>query len=248
MHLPGSNAIVTGAAVRVGRAIAVALAESGVNVCVHYGTSDDAAAAAVAEVESHGVRGTRVRADLRDSIAAAETIVNHARQVLGPVAILVNSASIFEPGTLVGTHEEHFDRHFAVNLKAPFFLAQAFARQVPKGGEGETTAAIVNVVDWRALRPPPGHLAYTMTKAALAALTRMLAVELAPRLRVNGIAPGPILPPPGRDREPWATDKAAEVPLARVGSPSDVADAALYLLRSEFVTGEILHVTGGEQL
>jgi NAD(P)-dependent dehydrogenase (short-subunit alcohol dehydrogenase family) len=122
-------------------------------------------------------------------------------------------------------------------------MSQAFARQFPDGQRGD----IINIVDWRASRPVPGHLPYTISKAGLAALTKLLAMELAPRIRVNAIAPGAILPPPGMDQATFDTLTDSN-PLRRMGSPTDVAEALMYLLESQFVTGEILHVTGGQHL
>lgn len=242
MILAGASAIVTGGAVRIGREIGLALAGAGANVCLQYRNSEQQARQTAVEIEALGARAAVVQADLEYPARAAATIVDHARAQFGTVHILVNSAAIFEAGTLLSTDEAHWDRHFAVNLKAPFFLTQAFLRQLPES----TTGAVVNLIDWRGLRPLPGHAAYTQTKAALAAQTVLLAQELGPRVRVNGVAPGPILPPPGESRAEFER-RASDNPLGRVGAPGDIAEAVLFLLRSSFITGEILHVTGGAQ-
>jgi NAD(P)-dependent dehydrogenase (short-subunit alcohol dehydrogenase family) len=155
----------------------------------------------------------------------------------------VNSAAIFEPGTLADTDPERWDRHLDINLKSPAFLCREFAGQLAR----EQTGHIVNLLDWRALRPGTGHLAYTVSKGALATLTRALARELGPQIQVNGIAPGAILPAPGDSQERFESVGRA-TPLQRTGRPVDVADALVYLLKSEFVTGEILHVTGGQEI
>ncbi|MEX0700619.1 MAG: SDR family oxidoreductase [Planctomycetales bacterium] len=241
MELKGKAAIVTGGAVRLGRALAVALAEAGVDVCVHYGRSADAARETVAEIERLGPRAVAVQADLADPAVAARRVVTRAVAELGRIDLLVNSAAIFEPGTLAETTEEQWDRHFAINLKAPFFLAQAFVAALGPQSRGH----IVNVADWRGLRHPPGHAAYTLAKSGLIAMTRLLAVELAPRVQVNAIAPGLILPPAGADAA-FLAQLAQAVPLRRPGSPADVVAALLYLLRSDFVTGDVLEVTGGQ--
>ena len=157
--------------------------------------------------------------------------------------ILVNGAAIFEPGNWDDTTEANWDRHFAINLKSPFFLSQAFAVHVGR----ERAGHIVNIADWRGVRPGTGHVAYTLTKAALIAMTKSLAQALAPNIQVNAIAPGMILPPPGQDQaylERWAH----KIPAQRVGSPEEVARALIFLLRSDFVTGELILVTGGQHL
>ena len=157
--------------------------------------------------------------------------------------ILVNSAAIFERGDLFNTTEESWDRHFAINLKSPFFLSQAFAVHVGK----ERPGAIVNITDWRATRPGTDYVAYTLAKAALVTMTQSLALGLAPNIRVNAIAPGAILPPPDGDQA-YLEQLAQAIPARRVGSPAEVAKALLFLLESDFVTGELVYVTGGEHL
>lgn len=243
MKLAGRNAIVTGGAVRIGRALALGLAQRGTNVCIHYGSSVSEAAAALAGIAACGVRGTAVQADFRDPLAAAGRVFDHACAELGPVDLLVNSAAIFEAGDLLQTDERLWDRHQDINLKAPAFLSREFAARLPPGCGGH----IVNIVDWRGERPGTGYLAYTVAKAGLVALTRSLALELAPHIQVNAIAPGAILPPPGESAELFQ-QRAAGIPLQRTGSPQAIVDALVYLLESEFVTGQVMAVTGGEDL
>ena len=240
--LRGQNAIVTGGAVRLGRAMALELARAGVNVCIHYGHSSSEAEATLAELKQFRVQALAVQADFTSPVSAAWQVMQHALQHLGPVDILVNSAAIFEPATVLETTEDQWDRHFDINLKAPFFLSQQFAAQVEQAG-----ASIVNIIDWRGSVPVPGHPAYTLAKAALAAQVKLLAQEFGPKIRVNGIAPGAILPAPGTSPEAFA-QRALFNPLQQVGGPADIVRTLMFLLQSPFVTGEIVHISGGEQL
>jgi NAD(P)-dependent dehydrogenase (short-subunit alcohol dehydrogenase family) len=241
MDLSGRIAIVTGGAVRLGRALALALAQNGARVVVHYGSSGDAAQETVARIQAVS-DGIALAADLQN-VAQARGVVERAVQHFGQVDILVNSAAIFEPGDIWSTGEADWDRHFAINLKAPFFLSQAFAAHLGRERRGH----IVNITDWRAFRPGSDYAAYTLTKAALVTLTHSLAQALAPNIQVNAIAPGLILPPPGQDIR-YLEHKAQAIPARRPGSPDEVARAMLYLLQSDFVTGEVIFVTGGEHL
>ncbi|HUX77428.1 MAG TPA: SDR family oxidoreductase [Anaerolineae bacterium] len=234
--------MVTGGAVRLGKALALALAEHGARVVVHYGSSAGPAQATVRQIQALGSDALAIQADLSQP-GQTPSIVERAATHFGQVDILVNSAAIFEPGTWDDTTEANWDRHFAINLKSPFFLSQAFAVHVGRGRAGH----IVNIADWRGVRPGTGHVAYTLTKAALIAMTKSLAQALAPNIQVNAIAPGMILPPPGQDQaylERWAH----QIPAQRVGSPEEVARALIFLLRSDFVTGELIFVTGGQHL
>lgn len=243
VELRGKTAIVTGGAVRVGRALALALAGEGVNLCLHYGSSRESAEKTAAEIRGLGVKAALVQADLSRSAAAAKTIVDAASAQFGHADILLNSAAIFESGSLAETSEDSWERHFAINLKAPVFLCREFASRIAAGHRGH----IISIADWRATRPQPGHLAYTLTKSGIVTMTKILAQELAPEIQVNAVAPGAILPPPGKD-DAHLDRIAAQIPLKRPGSPEAIADAVRFLLRSDFVTGEVLHVTGGEEL
>ncbi|WP_437184870.1 SDR family oxidoreductase [Planctomicrobium sp. SH668] len=243
MILAGCSAIVTGGAVRIGREIALALAQRGVNICLHYGTSATEAAETETKIRELGVQSVTVSADLTQPVQAARKIFETANNTLGEVQILINSAAIFEAGSLQSTDEENWNRHIAINLQSPFFLSQQLSGQMRSGKSGH----IVNIVDWRGERPVPGHAAYTISKAGLIAQTKLLAQELGPNIRVNAIAPGPILPPPGESEHSFQ-DRAHKNPLRRTGNPQEICRAVMYLLESVFVTGEILHVTGGEEL
>jgi pteridine reductase len=242
MILKGKVAIVTGGAVRLGKAMALALAERGTRLVVHYNASAGSAREVVRQIEALGSEAIAVQADLSRP-SRAPSVVERAVAHYGQADILINSAAIFEPGEWDDTTEENWDRHFDINLKSPFFLIQAFARQVG----GERPAHVVNIADWRGVRPGTDHVAYTLTKAALIALTQSMALALAPNVQVNAIAPGMILPPPGRDQaylERWAS----KIPARRIGSPAEIVKAMFFLLDSDFVSGELIYVTGGEHL
>ncbi len=236
-------AIVTGAAKRIGRHVVLELAKSlQLDVVIHYGRSADAAAEVADEVKGMGRRCVTVSADLADPDVAAKAVFEASGE-LGPVTVLVNCAAIFEECELPDVDIDHCQRHIAINTLAPVFLSQAFQRQLADDQAGH----IINLLDWRATKPPATHLVYTASKAALAGLTKTMAQQLAPAIQVNGIAPGAILPPPGK--KDWHDKRVKEtVPLQRPGGPQDICDAAVYLLKSSFVTGEILHVAGGEQM
>lgn len=235
----GHNALVTGGARRIGRALVEALSEAGAGVAIHYGASAAEAEALAADLTQQGRRAVTVAADLADPQAAA-SLLGRAEDELGPIDWLVNSASIFDPLELESTTVEAWDRHFAINLRAPFLLSQAFARS--RAGQ---PGAIVNILDWRALRPADDHFPYTIAKAGLAAMTRSLAVALAPTIRVNGVALGAILPP----SDGGGADALKGVPAGRWGRLEDVGDTVRFLLDGpDYITGAILHIDGGRHL
>ncbi len=243
-RLTGRTALVTGGAVRLGQAVVLRLADEGAAVGIHYCQSSEAARKTLSMVSQRGVDAAMFQADLAADVPEmAARLFDTVEERLGPVQLLVNNAAIFESGTLLNTNEASWDRQFALNLKAPVWLAHEFARRLPSGMEG----AIINIADWRGVRPVPGHLAYTLTKSGILALTKILAQELAPQIRVNAIAPGALLPPSQGDVQQW--DRLRErIPLRRCGHPDDLADAVLYLASTRFVTGEVLCLTGGEEL
>lgn len=243
MVLKGRTALVTGGAVRVGRAIALALAERGANVAITYRNSEGPAEETVAELRSRGVRAQAVRCDQRDpeQIRAA---VREVEAELGPVDVLVNSASIFERTPFAEATLEDWNSHLEVNLRGPWLFCQA----VGPGMQARGCGAIINMVDIAAERPFVGYLPYSVSKAGLAALTLGLARTLAPQVRVNGIAPGTVLWPDEYPEEQKAAYKE-KIPLRRAGTPEDVAATALYFLEgSDFVTGVILPLDGGRSL
>ncbi len=242
MKLHDKVAVVTGGAVRLGRAMALALAAQGVHLAIHYGSSTDAAQETVAQIKAIGSEAVAIQADLRQA-ALAPTLIERAVAHFDRVDILVNSAAIYEPGGLSDTTEDNWDKHFAINLKAPFFLSQAFAGCVGRERPGH----IINIADWRAIRPSADHLAYTLTKAALITMTQGLACALAPNIQVNAIAPGAILPPRGQSST-YLEQLTRDIPARRAGSPGEVVKALLFLLDSDFVTGDLILVTGGQHL
>jgi len=238
--LQDRTALVTGAAVRIGRAIALALARQGANVIVHYRSSGDEAEATCAELAALSVRAWPLQADLASPDQAAGLIPRSA-EVAGPVHALVNSASIFGPSTLADMTLEQVQQNLTVNAWAPLALVRALAAQEIDEGR------IVNLLDTRVQGLDLDHAAYILSKHALLQLTRMAALELAPRITVNAVAPGLILPPPGED-ESYLDALAGSLPLQRHGSAEDVADAVTYLLQAGFVTGQVIFVDGGRHV
>lgn len=227
--------LITGGAKRIGRHLALSLAQEGWDVVVHYGHSHEAAITLKEEIEALGQEATLVQGNLQDSQALA-SIVDQA----GEITALINNASIFEDIEWEEVTIEDWNRHLAINLTAPFFLTQHFAKALD--GEGR----VVNLLDWRALRPGPDHLPYTISKSALAALTKSLAQDLAPRITVNALALGAILPPiDGGD-----TKKVlANVPSQRWADLDEVAKSVIFLLEGpSYITGEIIHLDGGRHL
>jgi NAD(P)-dependent dehydrogenase (short-subunit alcohol dehydrogenase family) len=233
-------ALVTGAARRIGRAIALALARAGYAVAVNTNRSADAAEALCGAIAAAGGRAVVVRADLADH-AAVQGLVPAAVAALGPLSLLVNNAAEFEPDQIGALDRALWDRQFAVNLRAPVFLAEAFAAQAPEG------SSVINILDQRVLKPTPQFVSYTLTKSALHMATRTLAQALAPRVRVNAIAPGPTVPSPRQKPEDFAR-QAAAVPLGHGSDVDDIAAAVLFLAEAVSVTGQTLAVDGGQHL
>ncbi len=237
-------ALVTGASRRIGAAIVRGLHAAGYRVLLHYHRSEDEARQLAEELnaERPGSVVTQ-QADLDDT-AALSGLVNQAIDVWGRLDALVNNASTFYPTPLGTVNESQWDALLGSNLKAPFFLCQAAAPQLAR-----RQGAIVNLVDVYAERPLKGYPAYSIAKAGLAALTRSLAVELAPDVRVNGVAPGAILWPEQTDGGQTQADILARIPLARSGSPADIAGAVRFLLEdAPYVTGQIIAVDGGRSV
>lgn len=236
----GRAALVTGAAKRLGRAIAVGLASEGASVVVHYHSSHDEAEAVCDELAEVGVEAWPLQADL-SSPQEAQRLIPRAAELAGPLQVLVNSASIFEPSTLADVTFDEVVQNATVNAWGPFAIMRAFAGQ--KIDEG----SVLNLLDTRVHGFDLSHVAYILSKHLLLQLTRMTAVEYAPRVRVNAVAPGLILPPPGQD-ESYLQALAGSLPLQRHGGAQDIVDAALYLIEARFVTGQVIYVDGGRHL
>ncbi|HWE73964.1 MAG TPA: SDR family oxidoreductase [Stellaceae bacterium] len=235
-------ALVTGAAKRLGRATALALAEDGYDVAVHYGSSQADAEAVVAEIAKKGRRAVALGADLSQE-SETKTLIGTATKSLGPLTCLVNNASLFERDEALSVTRESWDAHFETNLRAPFVLMQEFARQLP----AEATGAIVNILDERVWNLTPHFVSYTLTKAGLWTLTQVMAMALAPRIRVNGIGPGPTLPSPRQSAEQFAKQQAS-VPLQQGATPEEIADAVRFILSSASMTGQMIALDGGQHL
>ena len=238
----GGSALITGAARRIGRAIALDLARAGWPVAVHYNSSAEEANAVVAEIRTAGGRAVALAADLADA-GAVQRLVPATAAALGPLACLVNNASLFEIDTVETATAETWDRHLDTNLRAPFLLAQAFARQLPSGVEGN----IINLIDMRVWKLTPGFTPYTVSKAGLWTLTQTLAMALAPTIRVNGIGPGPSLPSARQTPEQFAR-QVARTPLKRGAGPAEICAAVRFLLASPAITGQMLALDGGQHL
>jgi pteridine reductase len=249
LPLEGRTILVTGAARRLGRICALACGRAGADVIIHHGHSPQEAASVQREIASFGRRAWTLISDLSNADEVSR-LISQANEI-GPLYALVNSAAIFEPLTLQTTTLADWERHFAINLTAPFLLSQEFAKQLPAAGDGGESSSdvlgrIVNILDWRALRPGADHFPYTVSKAALAALTKSLAVALAPRITVNGLALGAILPP----ADSSAGDEIIKrVPAKRWSEAKEVEEALAFLLAGPaYITGEIIHVDGGRHL
>ena len=239
------SALVTGGAQRVGRAICLALAEAGYDVAVHHRSSADEADALTADIRTRGRRATRVAADLTDE-AAVRSLPADAATVLGDVMVLVNCASRFQDDRFGELEQATWDDHMLTNLRAPVVLSEAFASALP-ASIPDGAACIVNIIDQRVLKPNPQFFSYALSKAALWNATRMMAQALAPRIRVNGVAPGPTLASVHQDAEAFAREAAA-TPLGHGSSPEEIAAAVVYLAGARAVTGQLLAVDGGQHL
>lgn len=240
MPLEHKRILITGAARRVGRSLAVSLAQAGADLVIHYGKSQAQAEALKAEISSMGREASLFSADLNDP----HQVTRFIDQVFasGPIFGLINNASLFGNKAWNETTLDDWNQHIQVNLTTPFLLCQAFARNILPEGEGR----IINMLDWRALRPGADHVAYTISKAGLAALTKSLAQALAPQITVNGIALGAILPPVGGEEVSHILDW---VPVGRWADLEEVNQVVKFLMDGpNYITGEIIHLDGGRHL
>ncbi|MGB2589874.1 MAG: SDR family oxidoreductase [Candidatus Acidiferrum sp.] len=233
-------ALVTGSAKRLGRAVALCLAQEGADLVVHYGSSQAEAQETVAAIEKLGRRAVALAADLA-KVDEIRQLVDQAGKHFGRLDILVNSAANFLPSSVISTTEKVWDAALDANLRAQFFCAQAAAPLLAR-----TKGVIINFADTGGIVGWPGYIAHSVSKAGVVMLTKVLAKAMAPDVRVNAIAPGTIT----MDGDPleWQEDFIKLAPLRRTGKPEDVADAVLYLIKAEFVTGQVLVLDGGRIL
>lgn len=238
---PTGAALVTGAGKRLGRAMALALADTGYDVAVHYNSSPAEADAVISMIEAKGRRAAAVKADLSTESETA-ALIGAAAKAIGPLTLLVNSASAFEHDDITTMTRDSWDLHMEVNLRAPVKLAQDFAAQAPKD------SLIVNLIDQRVLKLTPQFLSYTASKAALFTLTQTMAQALGPKgVRVNAIGPGPTLKNPRQSDQDWQRQNQSTI-LGYGADPEDICGALLYLLSARSVTGQMIAVDGGQHL
>ena len=235
----GKTALITGAGRRLGRHIALSLAANGMNIIAHYRTSEKEARQTAELARQRGVRSWPIRADLADP-ADRSNLTKRCGEIAGGVGVLVNSASIFEHGSILDSPEDEFLENLRVNALAPLELCRWFSKQCSKG-------SIVNILDARMDDYVKDHIPYALSKQALWSITKILSLELAPGIRVNGVAPGLILPPEGQGEE-YLEKRAGTNPLQTWGTEADISEAVLYLIGAQFVTGQVLYVDGGRHL
>ena len=233
-------ALVTGGSRRIGRAVVLTLARAGWDVAVHHRDSEADATRTAAEARALGVKAAVVQADLADE-AQVRGLVARAAEALGPLSVLVNNASVFEDDRVGALDRAVWDRHMETNLRAPIVLAETFAAQAQDG------SAIVNLLDQRVLKPDPRFISYALSRNGLWWATRTLAQALAPRIRVNGVGPGPTLASIHQTEADFAAEAAGTL-LQRPGSPEAVAQAVLWLIDADMVTGQMIAVDGGQHL
>lgn len=246
------KALVTGAAQRLGRAMALYLAQRGYDVAIHYATSAQAAEELAHQIEGMGRRAFCLRADLLEEAALAPLVPQASRALGGPLTVLVNNASIFEQDSLATATRDSWDRHMMSNLRAPFVLTQAFAAQCPMpvrdlAGEEVAQGLVVNMIDQKVRKLTPEHMSYSIAKMGLWAFTRMAAQELGPRVRVNAIGPGPTLQAADQPAEQYQQSRKATV-LRRGANLGDITAAMGFFIDAHAVTGQLLCVDGGEHL
>jgi len=237
--MKGKTALITGAAKRIGRATALALADEGVNIAIHYNTSEGEAKNLALELESCGVKAWTIQADF-DVQEQYETLIERTLELTGSLDILVNNASIFPFEKLEDVTLDSLIKNMEVNAWVPFVLSRSFKELVGKG-------KIINLEDSRTSGYDWSHIGYIMSKHVLAAFTRYTALAYAPDITVNAVAPGLILPPPGKDQS-YLDRLVGTVPLKRHGEAEDIAEAVVFLAKSSFITGEVIHVDGGRHL
>ena len=236
------NALVTGAAKRLGRAIALDLAAHGWNVAIHYKASEEEADSAAQAARAFGADAAILKCDLSKEAQTA-TLVARAAAEIGPLTALINSAALFENDDWQSATRKSWDDHMETNLRAPLLLSQSFAQQLPENAMG----SIVNIIDQRVLKPTPQFLSYSVSKAGLYWLTTTLAQGMGPRIRVNAVGPGPTLKNSRQSDADFDRQRDATI-LGRGAEPADICGAVRYLLEAEAVTGQMIAVDGGQHL
>jgi len=247
-----TRALVTGAGIRLGRAMALYLAQRGFDVAVHYASSEQPALDTVSEVQEMGRQSVALKADLLDEAQVAALLPRAAEALGGPITCLVNNASIFEYDNIQTATRQSWDRHLDSNLRAPFVLTQAMAEQgleprIDENGEPQATGLIVNMVDMRVRKLTPEFMSYTIAKMGLWALTRTAAQALTPAIRVNAIGPGPTVQGHRQSEDHFKAQRQNTI-LERGSNPSDITAALGYFLDAHAVTGQLLCVDGGQHL
>ena len=237
-----ANVLITGAAHRIGRTIAMDLAAHGFGVAVHYNASADGAQEVVQAITDEGGRAVAVQAELADE-EQVKRLIPTATKALGPLTVLVNNASLFENDTVNDATRESWDKHLDVNLRAPFVLSQMFAEQLPEDQDGN----IINLLDQRVWNLTPFFMSYTVSKAGLWTLTQTLAMALAPQIRVNAVGPGPTIRNERQSEEDFAR-QLGETPLERRVMPQDIADAVRFIINAPSMTGQMIAMDGGQHL
>lgn len=239
MELSSKTALITGGAKRIGKAIAYALASKGINIVIHYKSSEREAENVAKEIENFGVKAWIIQADLSIS-HEAENLIPNIRRETGDIHILINNASIFDKSKLINFSTQVLMENIRINALAPLLISRSFAEQKIEGN-------IINFLDTKIIEYDKEHTAYHLSKLMLFSMTKMMALEFAPLIRVNAIAPGLILPPPGQDIS-YLEKLSVTNPLKKVGSPDDITNAVLFLLSSDFITGQVVFVDGGYHL
>ena len=246
------SALITGAANRIGKEMALGLAEKGINIVVHYMNSEKEAREVVEVARTYGVRAASVKANLLDDNEVKDLIPKAASLIGEQLNILVNNASIFEYDNIDTVSTKSWDRHIGSNLKAPLFLIQEFAKHVPEGvldsnGENMPQGNIINIVDQRVLKKTPEFLTYSLAKMGLWSLTQMSAQALAPKVRVNAIGPGPTLKG-HRQKDNHFRKQRKNTILQRGSSATEISDALIFILKSSSMTGQLICIDGGQHL
>lgn len=243
MNLSGKTALITGSGIRLGRAIAVALAQQGCNLALHYNTSVEPVNEVRTLVRGKHVGAELFQADLSD-LSITEQLFDRIRERMGSVDILINNASVYTSGSGLVTSIDSVETTFRLNLFAPLLLTKKFAQQLPEGRQGK----VINISDAKTFVTRKDHFAYRLTKTALNEMTRMFALELAPNITVNAIAPGIMLPLAGFEHIDMDAVAERRIPLKTIGSPEIIAENVIHILEQDFMTGSIIKIDGGESL